>query len=106
MAASYCVVLITVPDAQTGERLATELLERKLAACVNRIGGVCSKYWWEGKIESAEEHLLLVKTRSALLKKLAACVKEKHPYSVPEVIALPVAGGHRPYLDWVKASTC
>lgn len=102
---TYSVVLITVPDAKTAEKVSTQLLEAKLAACVNQVPGVKSRYWWEGKIETADEALLVVKTRSNLVGELSLLVKSIHPYSVPEIIALPIAEGHAPYLNWIGANT-
>lgn len=102
--APYCVVFITAPDAKGAEKLGKLLLERKLAACVNRVPSVASQYWWKGKIEKAEEHLLVLKTRTALLPVITQCVKENHPYDVPEVIALPILGGNSAYLEWVGAN--
>jgi len=65
-----------------------------------------SKFWWKGKIDSANESLLIVKTRADLLDKLIASVKSKHSYCVPEVIAVPIIGGNKDYLDWIDETTC
>lgn len=102
---SYCVVFITVPDANLGDRIAKHLVEEKLAACVNQLPGIKSRYRWEGKVETAEEILLIVKTRSGLLPEVTQYVKSVHPYSVPEVIALPITEGYAPYLNWIGANT-
>lgn len=101
----YAVVLITVPDAKTGDRISSELVERRLAACVNQVPGLKSRYWWEGKVETAEEILLIAKTRGNLLPELTQAVKSLHPYSVPEIVALPIADGFAPYLHWIGANT-
>lgn len=98
-------MLITVPDAKTGEKISAQVLEAKLAACVNQVPGIKSRYWWEGKIETAEEALLVIKTRSSLVAELCQSVKSVHPYSVPEIIALPIVEGHTPYLNWIGANT-
>ena len=66
---------------------------------------VQSKFWWKGKIDSASESLLIVKTRAALLDKVIASVKRKHSYTVPEIIAMPIVGGNTDYLDWIDEST-
>lgn len=101
----YSVVLITVPDAKTAERISTALVERRLAACVNQLPGLKSRYWWEGKIETAEELLLLAKTRNSLLPELVTVARSLHPHSVPEIIALPIVDGFPPYLNWIGANT-
>ena len=95
------VVLITAPDREVGEKLARSLVEAKLAACVSLLPGVTSIYRWEGEIERSEETLLVIKTTADRVTDLTRCAVELHPYDVPEVIALPVDGGHKPYLDWV-----
>ncbi len=99
------VVLITAPDAKTARKVATPLVEEGLAACVNVVPGLRSIYRWEGKTCDEAEVLLVVKTQRACFEALAARVRELHPYSVPEVIALPVVEGSAAYLDWVAAST-
>jgi periplasmic divalent cation tolerance protein len=102
---SYCVVLITAPAGTKSKQLAKSLLAARLAACVNVVPLVRSLYWWKGKLESAQESLLIVKTRRSLIKKLTKHVLKNHPYSVPEVIALPIMKGHKPYLDWIFNET-
>lgn len=100
-----CVILITVPNAEVGERLARALVEERLAACVNRIPGLISVYRWQGKIERDPEELLVVKTRQELVSAVSERVKTLHPYQVPEIIALPVKDGSAAYLEWVAAET-
>ena len=99
------VVYVTVPDSKTADAISGTLLEERMAACVNQIQGVRSDYWWEGKIEHSEEILLIIKTRTALLKVLMDCVKKNHPYAVPEIISFPIAEGNPEYLDWIKFAT-
>ena len=94
------VVLVTAPDAEA-QGLAEVLVREKKAACVNIVPGVRSTYWWQGEIESDDESLLIIKTRLSLLDGLVEAVKKTHSYEVPEVIALPVVGGNRDYLDWI-----
>jgi periplasmic divalent cation tolerance protein len=101
----HCVVLITVPDRATGEKLAAALVGERLAACVNQVPGLLSTYWWQGKMEQEPEELLLAKTRAELVERLAARVRELHPYTVPEIIALPILAGSAPYLEWITAET-
>ena len=98
------VVLVTVPNAETAERLAEALVGERLAACVNVLGGVRSVYRWKGAVERDQELLCVCKTTRAGFERLRARVVELHPYELPEVVALPVALGHAPYLDWITAS--
>lgn len=96
----YRVILVTCPDAAV-ERIAGGLLERRLVACVNAIRGVASRYVWKGKVESAEETLLVLKARAEGFEAIAAALRELHPYELPEILALPVAEGSGPYLRWI-----
>jgi len=100
----YTVVFITAPDRENGEKIARHLLEKRLASCVNMMP-TSSTYWWEGKIEEAEEVLLIVKTTSDKVNDLVKEVKTIHPYQVPEIIALPVVAGYAEYLRWVERET-
>jgi periplasmic divalent cation tolerance protein len=97
------VVLCTTP-AGDSKRLATELIERRLAACVNIIEGVQSVYRWEGKVTTDMESLLVIKTIKEALPQLRKDLVAIHPYDVPEIIALHVDDGSVPYLDWVAES--
>ncbi len=100
----YCVVLVTAPKGGAARKLARLILKRRLAACVNIIKGIDSLFWWEGKIDAAREDLMVVKTRRDLLASLTRTIKKAHSYSVCEVVALPIIGGNRSYLDWLGAS--
>ncbi len=100
----YVVVFITASSAAEAQKISRLLLEQKKAACVSIIPGVASAYWWEGKIESAAESLLIVKTSARLLPELVSLVKSVHSYRVPEIIALPVNGGNQDYLKWIDRS--
>ena len=99
------VVFITAPSEEEAAGIARALVEEKLAACVNIIRGIRSIYSWEGTVEDDTEMLLVVKTREALFDRLAARVKELHSYTVPEVIALPLAKGLKDYTDWIDQVT-
>ena len=100
----YYVVLVTSPNRSTSEKLSKGLVEKKLAACVNRVPGLSSRYWWKGKIETAKEELLMIKTVKSKLSSLTGWVKTNHPHAVCEVLVLPVAGGNIDYLNWIDQS--
>jgi periplasmic divalent cation tolerance protein len=99
----YYVVFITTP-VEEGEKLADFIVENKLGACVNLVSEVKSFYWWQGKIERDRETLLAVKTNKEKFPELVKKVKEVHPYSVPEIIALPIVDGNEDYLKWIDES--
>ncbi|XP_052189388.1 protein CutA, chloroplastic [Diospyros lotus] len=99
------VVYVTVPNKDSGKKLAESLVKEKLAACVNRVPGIESVYQWQGEVQTDSEELLIIKTRESLLDALKEHVKANHEYEVPEVIAMPIIGGSIPYLEWIKNST-
>ncbi len=100
----YMVILITVGARHEGLKIARTLVEERLAACVNIVGGIDSVYRWEGKVEEGREWLLIAKTEERLFGRVTARVRELHSYEVPEVIALRVEGGNQSYLDWIGES--
>jgi periplasmic divalent cation tolerance protein len=99
------VVLVTVPDEKEGMRISRVLVEERLAACVNLLGGVRSVFHWDGRLCDEREALLVIKTTEHRLSSLISRIQEIHPYEVPEVLALPVIQGSRAYLDWVDTET-
>lgn len=99
------VVLCTCPDEATATGIATALLAGELAACVNCVAGIRSIYRWEGQIRDDAEVLLVIKTSAARYGALEALVRARHPYELPEIIALPVVAGARDYLDWIRQAT-
>ena len=99
------VVLVTCPGRTVAERIARTLVSEGLAACVNVVPGLISIYRWQGKICRDPEVLLIIKTRRRLLHTLTDRVRVLHPYTVPEIIALPLVGGSPAYLAWVEEST-
>jgi periplasmic divalent cation tolerance protein len=99
------VILSTAPTRAAADRIASVLVREQLAACVNVVPGLTSFYRWKGKLMRDAEVLCIVKTRRRLLGRLSARLTELHPYDVPEVIALPVTGGARPYLKWLMEET-
>ena len=98
------IVLGTAP-VEAAEKLSSTLVAERLAACVNVLPRVVSVYRWEGKVERAEEALLVAKTSEKTLKRLMARIAEIHPYETPEIVALDVAVANDPYLRWVAAET-
>ncbi len=99
------VAFSTVASAAAARALARALVDERLCACVSVVPGVRSIYRWRGRVESAAEWLLVMKVSRARLAALKKRLPELHPYELPELIALPVVGGHRPYLDWIAAET-
>ena len=98
----FCIVLSTCPNAEVATAIAHELVGRGFAACVNILPPIRSVYTWKGKVETASEHLLLVKSHGRQYKAVEACIREFHPYELPEIIAVPVAGGLDTYLSWLE----
>ena len=97
----YIVVFITTNTSGEAQQIARLLLEQRQAACVNIIPEVASSFWWEGELDSAQESLLVIKTRASLLPEIIKSVKGVHSNTVPEIIALPIVGGNQDYLDWI-----
>jgi periplasmic divalent cation tolerance protein len=104
-AAQFRVVLVTAPDLKTARRLARAALWQRLVACANLISGLESHYWWQGKIESSREVLLVFKTRAACLRKLEQLILAEHPYDTPEFVVLQLTAGTERYLAWLKQET-
>jgi periplasmic divalent cation tolerance protein len=102
--AKYAVVLVTAPDVKTARRLARAALAARLIACANLLPRIESYYWWQGKIESGAEVLLVLKTTIARLSALEKLIVAQHPYDTPEFLVLPISRGTRRYLDWVDQS--
>lgn len=102
---SVLIVYCTCPDATVADALALALVDERLAGCVNTLPSVRSTYRWEGRVEQADEVLLLIKTTPDRLPALTERVRALHPYELPEVLAVESAGGLAPYLDWITAQT-
>jgi len=96
------VILITASIDEEAEKIANKLLTQRKAACVNIIPKVRSLFWWKGELDSADEAVLIVKTKASLVDEIVSLVKEAHSYEVPEVIALPLIGGNPDYLNWMS----
>ena len=99
------LVLTHLPDSESAESLARILVERNLAACVNVLPPCRSVYRWKQAVEAADETPVLIKTTEARYAALEAAIRERHPYELPDVIALPVTAGLPDYLTWVAAQT-
>ncbi len=95
------VVFVTASTEEEAHRIAELLLGQRKAACINIVSGVDSLFWWQGKLDSARENLLIIKTRASLLPEIVDLVKSVHSYEVPEIIAMPIVGGNEDYLRWI-----
>lgn len=103
-ATSFTIALVTAPDLKTARLLARAALKARLIACANLVPKIESHYWWQGKIESGNEILLILKTRKSKLAALEKLVAVKHPYDTPEFLVLPLTAGSRKYLGWLAAN--
>ena len=101
----YLSVYITAPSRDLAEKIARNLVEERLAACVNIVPGVRSIYRWKNKVEAATEVILIAKTRATLFDKLEKRAKELHSYECPCIVAWPIEAGHAPYLEWIAQET-
>lgn len=99
------LVLTNLPDVASAQALATLLVDQRLAACVNLLAPARSTYRWQGKVETAEEVPLLIKTVAARYDEVEAAIKANHPYELPEIIAIPISHGLPGYLAWLAAET-
>ena len=99
------IVITNAPDRAIAEKIARALVDQKLAACVNILAGCSSIYRWQGKVETADEVPMLIKTRREIYPEVEAAIKKLHPHELPEIVAVPVAQGSNEYLKWINAST-
>ncbi len=99
------LVYTTYPSIVEAEKVGRQIVERRLAACVNILPGMISHYWWEGKIERAEEVVMIIKTRASLAEQVAAAVKELHSYTTPAVMVLAVEAVDPAYHKWIVEET-
>ena len=100
-----CLVLTTAGSADEGKKIAHALVERRLSSCVNIIPRIESVYRWKEQVESAEEWLLLIKTRKDAFERVRTAIEELHSYELPECIMLEIAEGDQAYLDWLAKNT-
>ena len=105
MTDEYVQVFTTVEKREDADRIASTVVNSRLAACAQILGPIHSTYWWKGKVEEAGEWLLMMKTRQDLFSALEKEIRTVHPYEVPEIIALPIVAGSVPYLEWIEAET-
>lgn len=105
MPENQIVILCTVPDRRSGEKIAQALVQERLAACVNLLPGVVSTYRWEGAVKQEEELLLLIKTSGARFEAVRERIQALHPYELPEIIALSITAGDSNYLNWLSESS-
>jgi len=101
----HIVIFVTAKDQTEADVIAEKLLNEKLVACVNITQNIQSIFWWDQKIDRADEVLMIIKSRKDLFGKIVETVKANHSYSVPEVIALPIVDGNADYLKWIDDST-
>jgi periplasmic divalent cation tolerance protein len=99
----YIAVHVTAKETEEAQKIAKFLVKHRLAACVNILPGMESFYWWKDKLEAEKEVLLIIKTKESLLPEIIKAVKKLHSYSVPEIVALPITGGSRDYLEWMDS---
>ncbi len=97
-------VFTTVNSRDAAETIARGLVEAHLAACTQIVGPIQSTYWWQGEVVRDEEYLILIKTRHDLYGQVEEWIKAHHPYTVPEILAVPVTAGNPDYLRWLDAS--
>lgn len=103
-AQQYTLFYITAPAGDQAHSIARELVNKKLAACVNVLPSVESYFWWDGKVTLEHECLLIGKTEKRFAETILRTVPEIHPYEVCEIIFVPIEQGYQPYLDWITSS--
>lgn len=101
----FSFVYVTAETADQARGIGHAAVEARLAACANLLTGMRSIYWWEGELREAEETVVILKTRNELVDALVEKVRSLHSYDCPCVVALPLTGGNRAYLDWIAAET-
>lgn len=104
MAKGPIIIMVTCASRKEARKIADRLLSKRLVACANIVSGIESKFWWKGKIDSASETLLMMKTVKANFKKVETAVLNLHSYEVPEIIAVSIAAGGKSYFSWIEKS--
>ena len=100
-----CLIYMTAGSMDEARRIGQALVSKRLAACVNIIDRMDSFYWWEGKVQSAKEVVMIAKTRESLVPRLTQEVRHLHSYECPCIVSLPITGGFEPFLDWIVKET-
>ena len=100
----YIMIFITCANKKEAKKVAEGLIKQKLAACVNIVDKIESLFWWEGKVDRSQEVLLVVKSKKEKFPRIIKSVRSTHSYKVPEIIALPIVAGYKPYLEWINDS--
>lgn len=100
----HVMAITTCPNRRTAKKIADAILDKKLAACINIVPGVISRYWWKGRKKEGTEVLLLIKTTESCVKKIGVLLRKVHPYELAELITMPL-GGSKEYLDWIDKET-
>lgn len=101
----HALVYITAPNRAAAARLARIAVDGRLAACANMLPRIESVYRWKGRVETATETALILKTRMTLIPRLIAAIRKAHPYECPCIVAVPIAGGNPDFLQWIEAET-
>ena len=104
-ATKFAIILVTTPNLKTARVLAKAALQARLIACANLVPKIESHYWWQGKIESGAEVLMVLKTQKSKLAALEKLILARHPYDTPEFLVLSLTAGSKKYLDWLAAVT-
>ena len=102
MAKSYVLIMVTCASQEEARKISGRLLAKRLVACANILPKMASRFWWKGKLDSAAEILVTMKTVRSNFKKIEAEIKRVHSYEVPEIIAVPIVAGSRDYLNWIS----
>lgn len=101
----HCLIYVTAGDAEEAKRIGRRLVETRLAACVNVFPTMVPIFWWDGAVQEDSEAVLIAKTRRDLVERVSETVRAVHSYDCPAVVALPIEGGHMPFLDWIDEET-
>lgn len=102
MVEMYVLVYITASSFEEARRIGREMVEKRLAACANVVERISSTYWWKGRLEESDEALLILKSKQDKLDEIVKAVRELHSYENPAIVALPLVGGSRDFLQWIR----
>ena len=104
MSKEYIIIMVMCASRKEAAKISDKLLKQRLVACANTISGIGSKFWWKGKIDSAKETLVILKTTRSNFKKVETEIRQLHSYEIPEIIAIPIIAGSFNYLTWIRDS--